>query len=263
MTRTLKPSSTRHAVLATLLLCGLALTPALMPLAAHAASEQGSGTAATETRTVPEFQAIALGGAMDLIVRQGDTASVKVTADDNLLPLLETVVESGSKGDTLQVRWKRGAGGWFSGWQGVSTRTKVVVDIVTPRLTALSTAGAGNIRLEAFKTPVLQVSIAGAGDARLEELSTDELGVRISGSGNVVGSGAAAKTSVSIAGSGDVKLSEMRSDAVTVSIAGSGDAEVNAQKSLSVRIAGSGDVVYTGNAEVKSSVAGSGSVKKR
>lgn len=253
----------RHGAFITSLLCSLALSPALLPGTAQAADVQGSGTAATETRTVPEFQAVALSGSIDLVVRQGDTPSVQVRADDNLLPLLETVVETGGKGATLQVRWKRSGGGWFGGGQSISTRTPVVVTVVAPRLTALSTAGAGNIRLESFSTPLLNVSIAGSGDARLDGLSADELGVRISGSGNVTGRGTAAKTSVSIAGSGDVRLADLRSDEVSVSIAGSGDAAVNAQKTLSVRIAGSGDVVYTGNAELKTSVAGSGSVKKR
>lgn len=253
----------RHTFLVSVLLCALAAAPALWPVASHAAAVQGSGNAATETRHLPEFQAIALSGGMDLVVRQGPTQSVQVQADDNLLPLLETVVESGAKGATLQVRWKREAGGWMGGWSRVQTRTQVVVTVVVPRLTALSTAGAGDTRLEAFTTPVLQVAISGSGDTRLDGLSTDELGVRISGSGNVTGKGTAGRTSVSIAGSGDARLTEMRSDEVKVSIAGSGDAAVNAQKTLSVSIAGSGDVVYVGDAAVKSSVAGSGSVKKK
>ncbi|MDP2006126.1 MAG: head GIN domain-containing protein [Rubrivivax sp.] len=263
MARTSRPDPVRHTALVTTLLCSLALAPALLPATVQAAGVQGSGTAATETRTVPEFQAIGLSGAMDLIVRQGATQSVQLQADDNLLPLLETVVESGNKGATLLVRWKRQDGGWFGGWNSVNTRTKVVVNVVVPKLTALSTSGAGDIHLQTFNTPTLQLSISGSGDARLDGLSTEALSVRISGSGDVSGNGSAVKTSISIAGSGDVRLTELRSDEVSVSIAGSGDAAVNAQKSLSVSIAGSGDVVYVGNPEVKSSVAGSGSVRKR
>jgi hypothetical protein len=236
------------------ILCCLPLATLLMPMAAHAAT-QGSGKAATETRPVPEFQAIGLAGSMDLRVSQGATQSVTVQADDNLLPLLETVVEDGKSGPTLQVRWKRG--------QSIYTRAKVQVTVVTPRLTALAAAGAGNIKVESFTTPALQLSISGAGDAKLEGLSTDDLGVRISGSGDVSGSGKASKLKVSIAGSGDVRLAALRADDVQVSIAGSGDAAVYADKTLDVHIAGSGDVTYTGNAALKSSVAGSGSVKRK
>ena len=265
-------STSRRAALVTTLLGAIAVTtalvPVLMPSPALAASVQGSGNSATEMRTLDAFDAVALSGAMDLVVRQGAQQSVQVQADDNLLPLLETLVESGRNGNTLKVRWKRegGMGSW-GGWGGssnyIQTRTKVLITVVVPKLSAVSVAGSGDVRVESFSTPSLQLSLAGSGDARLDGLTTDELAVRVSGSGDVTGKGTAAKVKISIAGSGDVRLSDMRADDVSVSIAGSGDAAVNAQKSLSVSIAGSGDVSYTGDAQVKSSVAGSGSVRRK
>ena len=240
-------SPPRRAVLATTFIAALALMPLLAPQAAQASPLEGSGTPVTETRTVAAFDGIALSGSLDLVVRQGAQQSVQVQADDNLLPLLETVVEPARNGgSTLKVRWKRegGWGGsWNSGWNRVQPRTKVLVTVVVPTLTS--------------------VAVAGSGDARLQGLNTEDLSVRISGSGDVIGQGSATRLKISIAGSGDVRLAEMRSEEVSVSIAGSGDAAVNAQKALSVSIAGSGDVSYTGEAQVKSSVAGSGSVRRK
>lgn len=250
-------TASRRAALIAPLLCALALAPLLLLSAAPvtAATTQGSGRVATENRKVADFQAIALAGSMNLQVRQGTQPSLQVQADDNLLPLIETVVESGSAGPTLNVRWKRG--------ESTYTRTRVVVTVVMPRLTAVSAAGSGDMRLESFSTPALQISLSGAGDARLDGLTTDDLGIRISGSGNVGGSGKAGKLKISIAGSGDVRLAALMADDVQVRIAGSGDAAVHAEKTLDVSIAGSGDVSYGGNPALKSSVAGSGSVKKR
>ena len=249
-----RTSLAQRVAFITPLLCCLAALPALLPASAAAAT-QGSGNMATETRSVGAFEAVGTNGAMDLVVRQGAQQSVQVQADDNLLPLLETVVESGSKGATLQVRWKRG--------ESIHSRSKVLVTVVMPKLTALASAGSGNIQLETFSTPSLQLAISGSGNTRLDGLSTDDLGVRISGSGNVGGKGSAKTLKVNIAGSGDVRLMDLRADDVSISIAGSGGAAVNAQKALTVSIAGSGDVTYTGDAAVKSSVAGSGSVKKK
>lgn len=228
---------------------------ALLPQAGHAASVTGSGRSASESRDLAEFQAIVLSGSMDLVVRQGTGQSVQVAADDNLLPLLETVVETTSHGATLQVRWKKGS--------SMTTRSKVLVSVLVPRLTALVANGSGDLRVEQFSTPVFNLSLTGSGDAKLTGLSAGELGISISGSGDVGGTGTVAKITISIAGSGDVHLTEMAADDVSVSIAGSGDATVNASKTLSVSIAGSGDVTYTGNAALKSRVAGSGSVTKR
>lgn len=228
------------------------LAPA--PALAWGSSVTGSGQQATESRTPGEFGAIALSASADITVRQGPTA-VSVSADDNLLPLLETVVESGREGPTLHVRWKRGT--------SVRSHGKVRVEISTPSLRSVAISGSGDLRLEPFKTPALAVSISGSGDARIDGLVTEELGVRISGSGDLVGKGSTNKLAVSIAGSGDVQLGDMRAGEVSVKIAGSGNAAVNAQQALAVSIAGSGDVVYSGDARVSSSVAGSGTVRKR
>ena len=226
-----------------------------LPVAAQAAGTQGSGRSTTEVRAVAEFQAIALRGAIDLDLKQGSPTSVQVQADDNLLPLLESVVEPGRDGAVLHLRWKSG--------ERISTRSPARVSVTVPELKSIAAAGAGDIRIDSFKTPSFKLSISGSGDARMAGLQTDDLTVGIAGSGDVRGTGQAAKLSLSISGSGDVKLGELRADEVTVRIAGSGDAEVNAQKTLQVSIAGSGDVLYSGEAVLKSSVAGSGSVRKK
>lgn len=236
-------NSTRRALFAWPVLCALAAVPAI-------------AATTTESRSPGEFQAVATAGAIDLVVRQGAQAAVQVSADAELLPQLETVVEPGRDGvPTLKIGWKKGQSFW--------SRGRASVQVTMPRLSALASAGSGEIRLESFQTPALALAISGSGSARLSGLATEELGLRISGSGNVSGQGKATRVKVSIAGSGDVKLMEMAAEDVSVSIAGSGDAAVNAGKTLAVSIAGSGDVVYSGDAQVKSSVAGSGSVKKR
>lgn len=241
--------------LRTLLLAPAWLCLAWLPLAGQAASVAGSGKTSTETRPVAEFQAIALNGSMDLVVRQGAQQTVTVQADDNLLPLLETVVETTRHGATLNVRWKQG--------HRLHSSSKVLLTVVVPRLSALVAAGSGDTRVESFTTPALKLALSGAGDVQLIGLATEDLGISIAGSGDVGGNGKATRVKINIAGSGDVSLAEMLAEDVRVSIGGSGDAAVNAQKSLDVSIAGSGDVSYAGPAAVKSSVVGSGSVTKR
>ena len=242
--------SLRHALCLPALLC-----LAWLPMAGQAAGPTGSGKTATETRALPEFQAIQIDGAMDLQIRQGAQQVVEVQADDNLLPLLETVVEGNDPAATLHVRWKKST--------YVSSRSKLLVRVMLPKLSAIGMSGSGDVQLEAFNTPALKLALSGSGNARLKELNTEDLVLSLSGSSDVVGTGKASRLKVSIAGSGNVQLADLQADEVRVSIAGSGDASVNAQKTLDVSVAGSGDVVYTGNATVKSRVAGSGSIRRR
>jgi len=232
-----------------------ALALLLCALATHAATT-GSGKAATETREASGFAAISLRGDMDLVVRQGAREGVQVTADDNLLPLLQTAVEARGDQRTLVIQWPRG--------ETIRSRTKTVVTVDVIKLTALASAGSGDIRVEALKTPELALSISGSSDAKLMKLDTEQLRVSISGSGDVTASGKAARLDLSIAGSGNVGMRELAADDVDISIAGSGDAGVQAGKTLAVAIAGSGDVEYSGAAVLtKSSIAGSGRVRQR
>jgi hypothetical protein len=233
-----------------ILALGIGFLVATTPAAEAATS--GSGRMGTEKRAVSDFEAIAQDGAIDLIVRQTGKEGVEVSAEDNLLPLIETVVEN----RTLQVRFKRGER--LRGHRNI----RVTVDVI--RLSAVAMAGSGDVQIEGVKTPSLKVALSGSSDARLLRLDTDALEVRISGSGDVLAEGRAGQVKLSIAGSGDAELADLVADDVSVRIAGSGDANVTANKSLDVSVAGSGDVRYGGMvASVKSSIAGSGSIGRR
>ena len=216
----------------------------------------GSGKTATESRNVAEFEAITTSGSIDLVVRQGAKEALQIEADDNLLPLVESMVETGTHGRTLVLRLKRG--------ENISHRKPIraIVDVV--RLGAIATAGSGDVAIEALKTPALKLAISGSSDARIAGLVTDSFELKISGSGDVNATGSAKQVKIGIAGSGNADLAALVADDVHVRIAGSGDASVTANKSLDVSVAGSGDVRYGGDAtQVKFTTAGSGSISKR
>lgn len=221
---------------------------------AHA--ETGSGRMLTENRAVSGFEAVQLEASFKVIVRQGGTEALQLRADDNLLPLIETVVETRGGRPTLVLRWKRGT--------SVRSSGGIVATVDAVRLRALAASGSGTIESDAIRTDRLAMSVAGSGDLRVRELATDELEASIAGSGDVKAGGQAARVKLSIAGSGDADLAALAADEVKVSIAGSGDASVTANQALTVSIAGSGDVRYGGSVTaVKTSIVGSGNVRRR
>jgi hypothetical protein len=243
--------SRRHLVAVVVAAAGLAALPVL-------ASERytGSGKQVTETRSgLADFQAVASRGSVKLVVRQAAKEAVQVRADDNLLPLVETTIETQTGNRALVVSLRKNA--------SIYTRNPIVVTVDVVSLKALSSSGSGDIEVQALSTPVLSLSLSGSGDARFAQLKTDEFTVHVSGSSDVDASGRAAKLTVGISGSGSARMRELQVDDATVSIAGSGDAELSVAKNLAVSIAGSGDVVYHGDAKVASRVAGSGSVTRR
>lgn len=234
-----------HPLTRRLALASLALAS---PLAR--AATLGSGRSATEARTLGAIDEVTVSMGLNLVITQGPEQRLDVTADDNLLPLLETVL-SGSR---LHLRWRRG--------ESVVTRSSPQARLQVVSLRALACEGSGRIELQALKGERLAAAISGSGDMRLRGLDLRSLALAISGSGDLLAQGAAQALSVSIAGSGNVDSTALQAPAVTVSIAGSGDARVQAGQTLAVDIAGSGDVRYAGNASVSSRIAGSGTVKK-
>ena len=216
-------------ILATLAAATCAATLAIIATAAE--TIRGSGNPVTEDRAVAGFQGLSLAVPGKLVVTQGDAEKLAITADDNVLPLIETVVERGE----LRIRFRE---------RGVNLRTKTPIQIAlsAKTLEALAIAGSGEIRAPALNAKSMKVSISGSGDVTL--------------------GGRAQSIDVNISGSGDVKAGKFETQSASVSIAGSGDSTLWVKDSLKVSIAGSGDVRYYGDPTVQRSVAGSGSVRR-
>jgi hypothetical protein len=187
----------RHWLVSWLLVGAAAASAALVPPPAQCATVTGSGEPVVQQRPVQDFEAIAAQGPLALVLRQAARAAVEVRADDNLLPLIETFVETRRGQRTLVLRIVPGA--------SVRPRSDMQVSVDAPGLRALAIAGSGPVRAEALRTPALRLSITGSADTRLQELDTDALTLSIAGSGDVRWGGGAMQVESRIAGSGTVR----------------------------------------------------------
>jgi hypothetical protein len=215
----------------------------------------GNGNFVTQTRTVSGYQAIALQGMIQVVLRQSGHEGVEVRADENLHEAIETRVVQGRKGPTLEVRPKEG--------KRISSKNPVVVVVDFATLHTLTLGGAVDVSGSGLKADSIAIDMGGACAVRLPELQADEVRVSIGGSGGFEASGHGHKLLVDIAGSGHVSTEAFDADDVSVDVSGAGVARVKANKTLNVSVAGAGDVIYSGDAVVTKSIAGAGSVKKR
>ena len=76
----------------------LFLLLALVTIKSFAAWETvtGNGVMKTESRDVKGYTGIALQGSMNVQLSYGNTSTITVEADENLLPYIETFVENGN-----------------------------------------------------------------------------------------------------------------------------------------------------------------------
>lgn len=166
-----------------------------------------------------------------MIVEQGGSESLNISADDNLLPYLTSDV----RGDTLELGIKPGA--------SIQPSQNVVYRISVKSLRGFS--------------------LSGSGEVDLKNIDTDELSIEISGSGKITAAGRAGTQAVTISGSGDYLAEALESSAATLDISGAGEALVNASQRLDVTISGTGSVEYLGDPAVSQDVSGTGEVQKR
>lgn len=189
----------------------------------------GSGRQASETRTVRPFSAIDLSGSADVAVSFGETQSVVVETDDNLLELVETVVQ----GDTLVIRNKSNT--------STATLLGVRVTIVMPALEEVTVSGSGS------------VAIAG--------LEGERVSFHLPGSGLITAYGTVKNIEATLNGSGNIQCGDLEAEVAEVHLSGSGNVTVYASEHLTAEIGGSGNVLYRGDpAEVDQSVTGSGNI---
>lgn len=210
----------------------------------------GSGKEVDVSRKVDAFSVLRLDSSVDVHAHAGTAQSVTVHADDNIEPLVETVVE----GDTLVVRVRKNS--------SFSTNHKMVVDVTFTTLTGAQQRGSGDLTIDKVTAPKFASSISGSGDLHIADAQLGAFSLTIAGSGDVVIAGTADEARYAIDGSGDVDARNFAAKKVSVAIAGSGDARVNATESIKASVAGSGDVTYSGHPhDVSKRVAGSGSIE--
>jgi hypothetical protein len=193
-------------------------------------SVEGSGIAASQTRDVAPFAAVALTGADNVSIRIGKPQAVVVRGDVDVLDRVTTRVQEG--------RLVIGTTGSFT------SKTGMKVDLTVPSLSELSLVGNGVIAVKGIDTASLTVTLSGSGVIRA--------------------SGRASGLDVTLSGAGDVRLGALVASNVSAALDGVGRIAVTATKSLHASVSGAGSIVYGGNPSVVTrSVTGHGTVTSR
>lgn len=208
----------------------------------------GSGVAATETRPVGAVERVELEGVGELVVTPSDRPGLSVTADDNLLPLLETV----TSGNTLTIRVKDGV--------SLTGHTPIVYRLSAKSLSRVGVSGAGKVSGAGVAGGDLDVRVSGAGTVALTGLEVQNLKVSLSGAGNATLAGTAQSLTAKASGAGKVKAADLKVAAAEVSTSGAGGVTVWATDTLKARVSGAGGVKYKGSPAVERKVSGAGSV---
>ena len=228
----------------------------------------------TETRKVPAFDKLEIGGSFDAVLQQGNETSVKITAEniDTKKILTET------DGNTLKVSLENG------NYHNIRIKVEVTYeslvslnksgsgnlicesDLSSSNGFDLSSNGSGNVTIKGtIKGGQVSIDRNGSGDMKLEGLQAETIQMNFSGSGNFeVNEGNAKTQRIHLNGSGNVSAYGLKTETCSAVVSGSGDIEVYVSNSIEATITGSGNIDYRGNAQIKQiEVNGSGRINKK
>ncbi|MEX8547496.1 MAG: head GIN domain-containing protein [Mucilaginibacter sp.] len=208
----------------------------------------------TQDRKLSGFHALASSGSFDVVLSQGNTESVRVKADADVINEVVTEVKNG----TLMIHAKNNHN-WGMGnfWNNKT----VTIYVTAKDLNSIGVSGSGDLKIEnAFNTNTLALRLSGSGDFS-GKVNVKTLEAAISGSGDFKIAGRADDSNVAISGSGNFEAGDLITKTTVIRIAGSGDAHIYASEKLDASVSGSGDVRYSGHPKSVSKVVhGSGDV---
>lgn len=210
---------------------------------------KGNEQVTTENRQVGGFTGVSSYGSFDVYVSVGTPAAVKIEAESNLLPYIETYIDGNTlKIDTRDEVWLR-------------PRRTIKVYITAPRFRTIHSNGSGDI---IGQTPIsdsskLDLRVAGNGHVNLD-VDAPEVVADLTGNGGIQLKGQSKYFDCSLTGNGNLKAFDLMAEETRVKILGNGDAEVYASVKLDVTVGGNGNVHYKGNAQPSTHITGNGSI---
>lgn len=192
---------------------------------------RGSGVVKTETRSVSEFSSIAFNSEGKVTVQQTGKESLTITAEDNLLPLLESQVTDG----TLSIGTVNNT--------DINPTKPIEFVMEVKSLEGFKMTGVGSIEAKGIQTKNMTIVLKGVGEMTIE--------------------GAADSLNLSLEGVGSYEGKDFKTKQATVHSEGVGSAVLNVSDLLDVSVSGVGSVEYIGTPKVQKSGQGLGQVKQR
>lgn len=214
------------------------------------AGVKGNGNVESSTRDLDSFTGLRISGIINAFVMQGDVQSVKITADANLLPLIETSVSRG----VLTIRSKK----------GISTYEKLNVYIVVPNLESVNLSGVASLNSKGKITSKhIELETSGSSEINLE-LDCSSIEAELIGASDINLKGSAGKIEVDAGGSSSLEAYSLQVESGDIETSGASKVNVSVEKELKASASGASNVNYKGSPkDVEQNTSGAASIKSK
>lgn len=189
----------------------------------------GSGKRQREERQVASFTSIVTDGAFDVTVVSQKQYALEIEGDDNVLPLIGTEVS----GNVLHIRNR----------SSYSVSQPIKITISVPNLEAVTSNGAGRLKITDLKNDRFELDVNGAPALEVSG-ETKFLKIKANGAGNI-------------------DTHRLRATRADVNSNGVTQIDLFAREQLDVVVSGPSNVTYEGDPVVNKTINGPGTIQKK
>jgi len=208
----------------------------------------GSGNVITESRQVSGFNGVSHIGIGRVIITQGDTESLTIKADDNLMKYITSEV----KNDTLELGFDENV--------RFDSTSSITFTVGAIGIAEIGSTGTGSIELDELGTKNLHILKTGTGSISIGSLTATDLVVNADGTGKIEIAGTVVNQELDLKGTGNYDAPDLESQTADVGVTGTGSVELWVLDSLDVEIVGISKVSYYGSPDVTQNITGTGSL---
>ena len=199
-------------------------------------SRTGSGNVITQEVAITDFDKLDVSDGFQVDVRQGDTYSVVIRIDENLVEDLQVVKE----GSVLKIGLESG------GVYNIQTAT-LEADITMAELTGLDLKDGSRVTMNGFRSEKGLSANLFSGSHLQGDVEAGDAKFNLSGGSHVTLSGSAGDLTIDVDGGSHAKLADLAVVDAKVSANGGSDATVNPSGILDAVAMGGSHVTYLGS----------------
>jgi len=232
----------------------------------------GAGPVLEEDRSIRGVRGVDLATVGTLTLELGERETLRVEAEESLLPYLETEVREGTlvirtrQGKTLRATQPIRYHLTLTGIDriAVSSAGDIEAAEVTGERMRLTVSSAGDLRIGDLRCTELDVTLSSAGDLVISELHADEIAVRSSSAGDIeIGRGAVERQEVRLSSAGDYRARGLESAEAEVELTSAGGATIRVRERVGARLTSSGDLLVYGRPTIEQATRSSGRVLRQ
>ncbi len=202
------------------------------------------------TLDLPDFSVITLDFPAEVIIKKGETQSIKINAQPEVFNAMTKSVSN--------EEWLIDLVNFSGGYESVT------IEVTMSTITGLHTTSTGDISVQDKfdSVKLLDLSVQSTGKIQ-HQGDAQQIDLLINGSGDVQLSGHTDFLNARLSSTGDLSAYNLNSTIVELVSSSTGDAEISVEKELTVTMTSTGDVKYKGHPQINSSISGTGNLQDK